>query len=78
MKYELIFSDQSKDNLSRLKKDEPHAFRKVSRMLLELVEHPTTGTGKPELLKGNRSGQWPDAFLKSTASYTELLIQSFW
>lgn len=58
MKYELIFSDQSKDDLSRLKKDEPQAFRKARKMLLELMDHPTTGTGRPELLKGSRSGQW--------------------
>ena len=58
MKYELIFSEQSKEDLTRLKKDEPQSFKKAGRMLLELMEHPTTGTGKPEPLKGNRTSQW--------------------
>jgi len=58
MIYELIFSRQAKEDLSKLKKSEPQAFKKASKLLLELVEHPTTGSGKPEMLKGNRSGQW--------------------
>lgn len=31
---------------------------KIERLLLELVEHPTTGTGQVEALKGNLSGFW--------------------
>jgi len=57
MIYELIFSTQAKEDLSKLKKSEPQAFKKASKLLLELVEHPTTGSGKPEMLKGSRSGQ---------------------
>lgn len=56
--YQLIFSPQAREDLSRLKKDEPQAFKKASKLLGELVEHPFTGSGKPEVLKGNRSGQW--------------------
>lgn len=57
MIYELIFSRQAKEDLSKLKKSEPQAFKKASKLLLELVEHPTTGSGKPEMLKGNRLGR---------------------
>ena len=32
-------------------------FRKEAG-LAELQEHPRTGTGKPELLSGDRAGQW--------------------
>ena len=56
--YQLIFSRQAKEDLLRLKKDEPQAFKKASKLLAELVDHPFTGSGKPEALKGNRSGQW--------------------
>ena len=56
--YQLIFSRQATEDLSRLKEDEPQAFKKASKLLGELVDHPFTGTGKPEALKGNRSGQW--------------------
>jgi len=58
MIYELIFSRQAKEDLSKLKKSEPQAFKKASKLLSELVEHPTTGSGKPKMLKGNHSGQW--------------------
>ena len=33
-------------------------MQKLAALLLELTEHPTTGTGKPEPLSGNRAGQW--------------------
>lgn len=56
--YQLIFSRQATEDLSHLKKDEPQAFKKASKLLAELVDHPFTGSGKPEALKGNRSGQW--------------------
>ena len=32
--------------------------RKIQRMLSEMEQHPRTGTGKPELLKGDLSGVW--------------------
>jgi len=33
-------------------------LRKIEKIFSELIEHPTTGTGKPELLKGDHSGYW--------------------
>lgn len=56
--YRLLFSNQAREDLSRLKKNEPQAFKKASKLLAELVEHPFSGSGKPEILKGNRCGQW--------------------
>lgn len=56
--YRLRFSDQAEEDLSRLKKNEPQAFKKALRLLDELVDHPTTGTGHPEPLKEDRAGQW--------------------
>ena len=32
--------------------------RKIKALLEELAEHPETGTGKPEQLKGDLSGYW--------------------
>lgn len=34
------------------------AIIKIERLLLELTEHPTTGTGQVEALRGNLSGFW--------------------
>jgi toxin YoeB len=31
---------------------------KIEKLLIELIEHPRTGTGQVEQLKGNRLGQW--------------------
>ena len=56
--YKLRLSERAEDDLSRLKKNEPQAFRKASLLLEELVDHPTTGTGHPEPLKRDRVGQW--------------------
>lgn len=31
---------------------------KIEKLLIEMIEHPTTGTGQVEALKGNLSGYW--------------------
>lgn len=56
--YTLTFAPQALEDLARLKKSEPAAFKKVGKLLGELQEHPKTGTGKPEALTGDRTGQW--------------------
>lgn len=56
--YKIVFTPQAKDDLLRLQKSEPKAFKKAERFIEELRVHPTTGTGHPEPLRGNRSGQW--------------------
>ena len=59
MKYELQYtSDFEKDKEKLRKSGEIKTLQKLATLLLELTEHPTTGTGKPEPLSGNRSGQW--------------------
>lgn len=58
MIYEVKLSDKVKGDLVRLAKSEPKAFVKAGRLLKELAEHPKTGTGHPEALKGDRTGQW--------------------
>jgi len=58
MIYQIIVSPTAERGIQALKRSEPQAYKKVMQLLLELREHPTTGTGKPEPLKGNRSGQW--------------------
>ncbi|MCE5179828.1 MAG: Txe/YoeB family addiction module toxin [Porphyromonadaceae bacterium] len=31
---------------------------KINALIDEIQQHPTTGRGKPEALRGNRKGQW--------------------
>ena len=56
--YTLTFAPQALEDLAKLKKSEPAAFKKAGKLLGELYDHPKTGTGKPEALSGDRSGQW--------------------
>jgi toxin YoeB len=41
-----------------LKRDEPQAYKKVLKLIIELQEHPYTGTEHPKKLSENRDGQW--------------------
>ena len=45
-------------DIAKLKKDEPAAYKKVVSFIEELKEHPKTGTGHPEPLKGKPEGRW--------------------
>ncbi len=56
--YAITYSSRAEEDLRKLKRSEPDAFRKAIKLLNELIEHPTTGTGHPEPLRGDRAGQW--------------------
>ena len=56
--YVLEYTPTAEEAFRKQKKNEPQAFDKLQKLLLELMEHPTTGTGHPEQLKGDRCGQW--------------------
>ena len=58
MIYEVTFSDEAKENIKVLKRNEPPAYKKLLTLLIELQEHPTAGTGHPKPLSGDRIGQW--------------------
>ena len=56
--YTIIYSPRAIDDLRRLQRSEPAAYQKVARFIDELKDHPKTGTGHPEPLKGNPEGRW--------------------
>jgi toxin YoeB len=56
MIWSLDFTENAKKDIERLKKSEKQAYQKLLRLLDELIAHPTTGTGKPELKKYGLSG----------------------
>ena len=41
-----------------LSKSEPKAYQKALSLIAELYDHPQTGTGKPEQLKGGGGMLW--------------------
>ena len=59
MSYKIILTENAVEGILRLRKaGERQALKKIDRLLSELEEHPETGTGKPERLKGELSGKW--------------------
>ena len=59
MRYHLYFTDKAKEDITAHKKaGNKVVLNKLLTLLEELVEHPFTGTGKPEPLKHDLSGIW--------------------
>ena len=58
MFYEIEFTPDAKTDLAKLMKSEPKVYKKALRFIDELKEHPTTGLGHPEPLKGKPEGRW--------------------
>ena len=50
--YTILFTEDAKKDLKELNKKAPQAVSKLSKLLDEVREHPRTGTGQVEQLKG--------------------------
>ena len=58
MTYNVLVTKEAQNDLKKLLQSEQQAYKKALKLIAALYEHPRTGTGKPEQLTGNRSGQW--------------------
>ena len=59
MKYHVEISDEAMDNIKmHLKAGSKKLVAKISAFIDELSDHPRTGTGKPEQLKGYEIETW--------------------
>ena len=59
MSYTVKLEPKAVKDIMELKKSgNKAAVVKIGNLLLELSEHPTTGTGQVEPLKGNLYGYW--------------------
>jgi toxin YoeB len=59
MIYEIVYTRRAEEDLQRHKKSgDKIVQKKVVRLLKELEQHPIFGIGKPEPLKGDKTGQW--------------------
>ena len=57
--YTLVITIQARKDIAFLKKNGGKAIaKKIEKLLQELIEHPRTGTGQVEQLKGNMQGKW--------------------
>lgn len=52
MYYTLSFTSDAKKDLKLLAKHSPESLEKLKKLLNEVSEHPRTGTGQVEVLKG--------------------------
>lgn len=50
--YRIVFSTDARKDLQELNRRAPRAVKKLVKLLEELQEHPRTGTGQVEQLKG--------------------------
>ncbi|MDR2908162.1 MAG: Txe/YoeB family addiction module toxin [Bacteroidales bacterium] len=59
MKYSVYLSKKAEEQLDFfLKVGDVSRLKKIHKLLAELEDHPTTGTGKPEVLKGDLFGYY--------------------
>ena len=58
MKYKIVIMPKAALDLQKLARSEPKAFSKADRFIRELEDHPKTGLGHPEPLKGKPEGRW--------------------
>ena len=56
--YRLVFSESAKKDLVLMQKKAPGAIKKLKSLLVEISEHPTTGTGQVERLKHYQEETW--------------------
>lgn len=54
MSYAIDFTDRALNDIALLKQSgDKAAIKKLDKLVSELENHPETGTGKPERLRGN-------------------------
>ncbi len=58
MKYRVDYSEKAEKDLVSLKRSNIMAFKKASKLLNELMDHPRSGTGHPEPLRGGDGITW--------------------
>lgn len=59
MRYKLVLTPEAERHLDEWRKSgQKKTLLKIVALLEELCEHPTTGTGKVEQLKGDLEGYW--------------------
>lgn len=57
-RYVVIIKKLAQENLKTLSINEPKAYQKALQLIAELYDHPRSGTGKPEPLKGGSDTLW--------------------
>ena len=67
MSYKIELTPQAEQHLKEWQRSgQTKILNKIATFFKELVDHPTTGTGQVERLKGNYSGYWSRRIDKSS------------
>ena len=56
--YKIALDLKAQKDIAYIKRTDKKSFMKLEKLLVELHEHPYTGTGSPEQLKHTLSGFW--------------------
>ena len=83
--YTVTITQEANTDLARLKKNEPQAYKKAVQLIEELYTNPTTGLGKPEILKYGYNGLYSRRITKKNRliyrvdnnSITVLIISAY-
>lgn len=67
MRYKLVLTPEAERHLDEWRKSgQKKTLLKIAALFEELCEHPTTGTGKVEQLRGDFEGYWSRRINKSS------------
>ena len=58
MTYTVEYSKAADKTLRKWKKSNPTLFKKATKVLLDIMQHPRTGIGHPEALVGGNDITW--------------------
>ena len=58
MMYKVEYSKEADKTLRKWKKSNPVLFKKATKVLLDIMQHPRTGIGHPEPLVGGGDITW--------------------
>ena len=72
-KYRVEIKEHALHDLNMLMKNEPKLYQKALSLINELYDHPRTGTGKPEQLKGYDGTLWSRRITKQHRLIYEII-----
>ena len=70
MTYTIEYSKEADRTLPKWKKSNPNLFKKATKILMDIMQHPRTGLGHPEALVGGNDVTYSRHITPSTASST--------
>lgn len=54
----LYWADEAWDDYLRWRREDPHIFKRINRLIEAIQKDPFRGIGKPEALKHELAGYW--------------------